>query len=138
MGTPLPEFGRILKGVFRWMKTISLGFIVLMAVLLAFRVADVFRAAHELNPALGWAFLVALGLGLWLLVGRPLARFLPGSCLYTRNAVTVITNCCSFKHLDEQSFGPAARPLIGARKKSAGIGTRCRRSGRRNSLLICT
>ena len=76
MGTPLTHFGRILRKLLRWARTLSFGLIGVVALLLAFRVAEVFRALHDLNPALGWAFLLALGLGLWLLVGRPLFRFL--------------------------------------------------------------
>ncbi len=72
----LHDFGRVVGKLFRLIRTLSIGFIVVMVVLLGFRVADVYRAAASLNPWLGWAFLLALGLALYLFVARPLVRFL--------------------------------------------------------------
>jgi hypothetical protein len=76
MAPSIPEFGRILKRLFRWASTLSLGFIAVMVVLLGFRIAEVHAAIADVHPLFGWAFLLALGLLLYLLIGRPLIRFL--------------------------------------------------------------
>lgn len=72
----LHDFGRTVGRLFRWIRTLSFLFIGVMIVLLGFRVAEVYRALRDLNPWLGWAFLLALGLALYLLVARPLVRLL--------------------------------------------------------------
>lgn len=76
MAPTLQDFGRIVRRLFRWVRLISLGFIVVMLVLLGFRVAEVYDAAAGVHPLFGWAFLIALALALYLLIGRPLLRFL--------------------------------------------------------------
>ena len=72
----LHDFGRAVGKLFRWIRTLSIGFIGVMLVLLGFRVADVYQAIRAVNPWLGWAFLLVLGLALYLLVVRPLLTFL--------------------------------------------------------------
>jgi len=72
----ITDLGRALGKVLRWIRRLSYGFIGVMVVLLGFRVAEIHAAVRGVNPWLGWAFLLALGLALYLLVGRPLWRFL--------------------------------------------------------------
>ncbi len=76
MNTPIQDFGRIVRQVFRFGRAFSYGAIVVMVVLLAFRVADVYEALARVDPLLGVAFLLALGLFLSWFVGRPVYRFL--------------------------------------------------------------
>jgi len=78
MGTSLHlhDFGRVVGKLFRWIRALSIGLIGVMVVLLGFRVAEVYRAIASISPWLGWAFLLALALALYVLILRPLMRFL--------------------------------------------------------------
>ena len=76
MAAPLQDFGRVLKTVFRFARTISYGLIGFMAVFLAFRVAELYAWFADMHPLAGLAFLVVFFGALWWFIGRPLARFL--------------------------------------------------------------
>lgn len=72
----LHDFGRVVGRMFRWIRTLSIGLIAVVVVLLGFRIAEIYGAIHDLNPWLGWAFLLALGLALYVFIVRPLLGFL--------------------------------------------------------------
>ncbi len=73
---PLRDFGRLMSRIFRFAKTLSFGLIGLMAVFLAFRVAEIYQFFERLHPLAGYAFLAVFTmLFLWLVV-RPIYQFL--------------------------------------------------------------
>jgi hypothetical protein len=76
MATPIQDFGRVLRAIFRFARLASYGLIGVMVVFLAFRVAEVFDALADVHVALGWAFLALFAAAAWFLVGRPVYRFL--------------------------------------------------------------
>lgn len=76
MPTPLQDFGRILKHLFRFARYASYTLIGFMLVFLAFRVAELYRFFADMHPVAGYGFLaVFLFLFAWL-IGRPVMRFL--------------------------------------------------------------
>jgi hypothetical protein len=76
MPAPTLEFGRTVRRVMRTARWLSFSLIGVVFFLLAFRVADIYRAAADVHPLLGIAFLLAVGLAFAWLIGRPLWRFL--------------------------------------------------------------
>lgn len=76
MAAPIQDFGRVLSTLFRFVRTASYALIGVMLVFMAFRVAEVYRFFADMHPWLGVAFLLALGVLLYLLVGRPIYSFL--------------------------------------------------------------
>jgi hypothetical protein len=75
MAAPLQDFGRVLRTLLRFARTISYGLIGFMVVFLAVRVAEITRWFAGFHPAAGVAFLVAFFVALWWFIGRPVLRF---------------------------------------------------------------
>ena len=76
MAAPIQDFQRVLRTVFKFARTVSYSLIVLMAVFLAFRVAEVYAFLADLNTWLGVLFLVAFFAALGWFVVRPVLLFL--------------------------------------------------------------
>jgi hypothetical protein len=75
MAAPLSDFGRVLRALFRFGRYVSYGVIGLLAVFLAFRVAEIHAFLAGIHVALGIAFLVVFAVLFAWLVGRPIYRF---------------------------------------------------------------
>ncbi|MDJ0975847.1 MAG: YcjF family protein [Planctomycetota bacterium] len=76
MSTPLEDFGRVLKHLFRFMRYASYTLIGFMLVFLAFRVAEIYAFFADMHAWAGIAFLVVFFTLFWWLIGRPAYRFL--------------------------------------------------------------
>jgi putative membrane protein len=76
MAAPIQDFQRVLRMVAKFARTISYTLIVMMAVFMAFRVAEVYSFFADLNPWLGAAFLLAFFAALGWFVLRPVYLFL--------------------------------------------------------------
>ena len=76
MAQPISDFGRVLRKLFTFAKYVSYGLTGLMLVFLAFRVAEIYEFFRDIHPAAGYAFLVVFAVLAYVLVGRPIRRFL--------------------------------------------------------------
>ncbi len=74
--SPLQDFGRVLKHLFRFMRYASYTLIGFMLVFLAFRVAEIYRFFADIHLAAGITFLVVFFFLFAWLIGRPVYRFL--------------------------------------------------------------
>lgn len=76
MSEPLTDFTRVLRLLLKGLRYVSLVIIVIAVIVIVREVRNGFLFFDGLVPGGGWAFLaVAVVLG-WLLIGRPIARYL--------------------------------------------------------------
>lgn len=76
MATPVDDFQRVLGALWRFARALSYGLIALLLLFAGLRLAEGFAFFQGLLPGGGFAFLLAVGLLLWGLLGRPIAAFL--------------------------------------------------------------
>ncbi|MHC4471463.1 MAG: DUF697 domain-containing protein [Planctomycetota bacterium] len=76
MATPITDLVHVLKRLFRFVRYAGIATLVIVLLLAVREVADVYRAAHGIHPALGWAFLLVAAIVVIRFLGVPLLRFL--------------------------------------------------------------
>ena len=76
MAAPIQDFQRVLRTVVKFARTVSYTLIIMMAVFLAFRVAEVYSFLADIHLSLGILFLVAFFAALGWFVARPIYHFL--------------------------------------------------------------
>ncbi len=75
MEAPLDDLSQLVRKVIKTARTISIGIVVVAAIILALEVIDVYTTLAAIHVGLGVAFLVLVIAGLVWLVGRPIVRF---------------------------------------------------------------
>src|SRR5687768_6261069 len=69
------EFGTVLRRLYKGLKYASIGMIAVSAIVIGRETANFYTVCYDITPFLGYAFLGAVGAGLWIGVVRPLRRY---------------------------------------------------------------
>ncbi len=76
MAAPLQDFGRVLRTVFRFARTISYALIGVMVLFFAVQIADAYRFFADIHWTAGVGFLVVVLAAIGWFIGRPVYAFL--------------------------------------------------------------